>query len=89
MRVLRRSVSSVLVGAAIALACSSDDAPDPTELPGWVECTDPRPEMCTRDYRPVCGLRDDGELVTGSNGCTACSDPRIRGHRPGACPGDS
>ena len=23
-------------------------------------CADPRPQMCTRDYRPACGLRRDG-----------------------------
>ena len=61
-----------------------------------IECMDPRPEMCTQDYRPVCGLRDTGircvttpcdstEWETYSNGCSACSDASVERYRPGAC----
>ncbi len=48
-------------------------------------CTEPRPEICTMDYRPVCAQHEDGTLKTYSNGCTACSDPAVIGHREGAC----
>jgi arsenite methyltransferase len=63
-----------------------------------VTCTEPRRPMCTREYRPVCALRDTGircvtepcptvEWKTYTNGCTACANPDVIGHRPNACDG--
>jgi len=49
-------------------------------------CADPRPQMCTRDYRPACGLRRDGSRRTYGNACTACSDPEVVVQSAGACP---
>ena len=48
-------------------------------------CTDPRPEVCTMDYRPVCAERKDDSHKTYSNGCTACSDHEVIGYREGEC----
>jgi len=87
----------------VLVACAGSDSPESAArpamdpLPGYTECEDPRSEMCTREYRPVCAKRDTGircvttpcdstEWVTRSNDCTACSDPSVLGHRPGACP---
>ena len=64
---------------------------------GVVECKDPRPEMCTQHYDPVCATRDNGvrcvttpcdstETATYSNGCMACADPAVFYHIKGACP---
>ena len=50
-----------------------------------VACTEPRPEVCTQDYQPVCAVLRDGSLRTYSNGCSACSDPAVTGYREGAC----
>ena len=49
-------------------------------------CADPRPQMCTRDYRPACGLRRDGTRQTYGNACSACSDPDVVTQAAGACP---
>lgn len=61
------------------------------------ECTEPRPEACTREYMPVCAERDTGvrciappcdeatEWATYSNGCTACADADVYRYRDGAC----
>ena len=49
-------------------------------------CADPRPQMCTRDYRPACGLRRDGSRKTYGNACSACSDPEVVTQAAGACP---
>ncbi len=56
-------------------------------------CAQPRPEMCTREYRATCGVRRDGTRRNYGNACTACADSRRRepgtgalsvaGHRPG------
>ncbi|AXF85831.1 hypothetical protein DTO96_101571 [Ephemeroptericola cinctiostellae] len=61
-----------------------------------VACQEPRPEICTRDYRPVCAIRDTGircvttpcpstELKTYSNACSACSDATVMGFTQGTC----
>ena len=81
-------------GAAIAGDLAADPPMKPTNM---VRCAEPRPEVCTREYRPVCALRDTGkrclappcegatEWVTRPNACDACTDPKVIGHRPGAC----
>lgn len=48
-------------------------------------CTEPRPQICTMDYQPVCAQLQDGTFETYSNGCTACADPVVTGYREGAC----
>lgn len=77
--------------------CAGDPLPS-AELPaGLAHCADPRPELCTQDYRPVCGLRDTGvrcvttpcestERVTYGNACAACSNPGVAGYTEGVCP---
>ncbi|MFT4249835.1 MAG: I78 family peptidase inhibitor [Candidatus Woesearchaeota archaeon] len=42
---------------------------------------DNRPEVCTREYMPVCGDYN----VTYSNSCVACSNENVTYHTPGAC----
>jgi len=49
-------------------------------------CADPRPQMCTREYRPACGLHRDGSRKTYGNPCAACSDPGVVSQAAGACP---
>lgn len=49
-------------------------------------CADPRPQMCTRDYRPACGVLRDGSRKTFSNACSACADADVMSQAAGACP---
>ncbi|MES0349936.1 MAG: hypothetical protein ABUK19_04375 [Desulfobacteria bacterium] len=49
-------------------------------------CADPRPEICTQEYIPVCGQLRGGDTRTYSNGCTACSDKSVVSYVPGKCP---
>jgi len=51
----------------------------------FITCPEPRPQICTREYNPVCARLQDGSVKTYATGCTACSDPAVRGYRPGAC----
>lgn len=60
-------------------------APESLSVAGG-PCADPRPQTCTRDYRPACGLRRDGTHMTYGNACTACSDPQVVTQAAGACP---
>ena len=61
-----------------------------------VVCSEPRPQICTHDYKPVCASRDTGircvttpcpttENITYSNGCAACSDKRVISYQSGSC----
>lgn len=75
-----------LVGGTLALwlaGCASEPVVTPAAYD--VACEDPRPEICTMDYRPVCAVHADGSESTAANGCGACSDPAVIGYRNGAC----
>lgn len=48
-------------------------------------CDTPRPEICTMNYLPVCGVSDSGNRKTFSNGCVACSSLSVIGFEQGSC----
>ena len=48
-------------------------------------CIDPRPQVCTMNYLPVCGILEDNSKKTYSNACSACSDGNVVGYNKGAC----
>jgi len=91
----------VIVSCSFVFACQSYKKPSveikpPPPVANAIQCKDPRPQVCTREYKPVCATRDTGvrcvttpcpstELVTKSNACTACSDKKVYSHVPGAC----
>ncbi len=49
------------------------------------QCQEPRPQVCTSDYMPVCGQLAAGLHKTYPNGCTACVDPAVSAFRPASC----
>jgi hypothetical protein len=72
--------------------------PAPSPRASSVTCSDPRPEICTQQYQPVCAQVDTGvrcikapcpsaESRTFPNGCAACTDPKVLGYVEGACRG--
>jgi len=75
----------------LSVACATynekNDINDINE-PGALDliiCEEPRPQICTREYDPVCASLKDGNTKTGSTGCTACSDQEVVGYKKGAC----
>ncbi len=87
----------------IVVACQSTPVPSDVVTPqkpspsNYTQCTEPRPQICTREYRPVCATKDTGircvttpcpstEKSTYATGCVACSDPKVHGYEMGACP---
>lgn len=87
-----------LAALVALLALGGCSKPDDVEA-SLRQCESPRPQFCTREYRPVCGLRDTGvrcitepcpstELNTYGNACDACSDESVRGYTEGACDGE-
>jgi len=82
------AIYAVWVVAVAGPGCSGPGAePDEAEADpaGWVRCEAPRPEICTREYRPVCARLQDGGWKTYATGCTACADEAVVGWNEGAC----
>lgn len=52
---------------------------------GLKQCTEPRPEVCTMEYAPVCGTDNKGETQTYATGCTACADAQVVAYHEGEC----
>jgi hypothetical protein len=79
----------LLVAVTSGCAATGDPPPPRDDSPDLVACSDPRPQMCTMQYDPVCARLGSGDTAAWksySNGCTACSNPAVSAYRPGgAC----
>ena len=81
MNSLRPWVLQVLGLLFILGGCES-----PTQLSQLEErCMEPRAQVCTREYQPVCGLDGTGQWQEYGNGCTACADAQVLGYNRGQC----
>lgn len=78
----------------VAAAAGANPPVSLTGAEGFVQCKDPRPEICYEVFSPVCAVRDTGvrcittpcpstEQATYGNDCQACSDKRVLGFQPG------
>lgn len=90
---------SMTLMLTVLVGCGHAADEPPSKALALTKCSDPRPQMCTMDYRPVCAQRDTGircvkapcpssEWKTYSNGCSACSDADVSGYRGGSCDED-
>jgi len=99
----RWNLPLLLLLAACSQAPVASEPPPPADPPKQeqknepVACTNPRPQVCTAIYAPVCATRDTGvrcikapcpseEQVTKASSCTACSDPKVISYVDGECP---
>lgn len=79
-------ITGLLVTLLLSLAGCAYDQAKPTPVEGLsTACIEPRPQICTMDYTPVCAELVNGEVKTYSNGCSACADANVVSHRPAAC----
>jgi len=77
---------ALLATALFLSACAADPQKQPEAAAlGMTECENPRPEICTMDYTPVCGQLISGEEKTYANGCSACSVTNVIGYKAGEC----
>ncbi|WP_288363231.1 hypothetical protein [uncultured Spongiibacter sp.] len=77
-------------------ACSTPPVQSDASREGFIHCESPRSEICTREYRPVCGHLDSQiQCVTQpcaapthktyGNACSACADEAVVGYEFGSC----
>lgn len=56
------------------------------DTPKATMCPETRPQMCTKEYRPVCATLSDGSQRTYSTGCTSCADHDVVSFVANPCP---
>ena len=76
----------ISIACLVLSACATGSSDKMQVAPGATVCEDPRPQVCTMDYRPVCGTLKDGSMKTYSNGCGACADVEVVSWVENACP---
>jgi hypothetical protein len=75
-----------LIVTGLYLASITGCTPQPVISPDdMTMCSNPRPEICTMEYEPVCGYSANDEPRSFASACTACSDITVIGYRPGEC----
>jgi hypothetical protein len=70
----------VAIGALMIALGLAGCAEMPTSMAPSVEvtqCKDPRPMICTMEYRPVCASLKAGGTATYPSGCNACADVAV------------
>lgn len=74
-----------LMGALVSACAVYSEKGTRSSVSEQTVCEDPRPQICTSEYNPVCASYKDGSKKTASTGCTACSEPEVTGYTMGAC----
>ena len=72
----------------LSISCASYSEKNDINEPGATDvilCEEPRPQICTREYNPVCATLQDGSSKTYATGCTSCSDSSVRAYQAGEC----
>ncbi|MCB1704483.1 MAG: hypothetical protein KDI17_06455 [Halioglobus sp.] len=68
-----------LAASLLLVACA-------TQPQATTECSEPRSLVCTREFRPTCGVLKTGGTREFASPCTACADEAVTGYIPGPCP---
>jgi hypothetical protein len=89
---IRRQIRVVaLCGIVVLLQAGGSADPEPQQTrqtersPKVVQCMEPRPQICTMEYLPVCADLRAGAKRSYASGCVACSDANVVGYRPDRC----
>lgn len=83
-----RSVLPICL-AVLLSACNMTSTPAPVSeaqpLSDATACAEPRPQVCTMEYNPVCAELQSGGRGDYSSPCNACADVAVSGYLNGAC----
>lgn len=88
MKALSSWVGMAFTLAVLLSGCAqTTGSGDPETVSGstTTSCTDPRPMVCTMEYRPVCAALVAGTEKTYPSGCNACADVAVASWRDGPC----
>ncbi len=88
-----------IVAILVASCAAQQKAQSSSPKTDFKACPEQRPQICTREYMPVCATRDTGvrcvttpcpssEQKTYSNGCESCADKKVLGYISNACEQD-
>jgi len=80
-------IKALVVVSFLSVAACAHDSDKNEKLVTY--CKEPRPEICTMNYTPVCGLVEDKTVKTFGNACGACGDKKVSQHIPGECQADA
>jgi hypothetical protein len=84
MKQAMKKRSFLITAILLVAACGSTQQPVTLKMETF-KCPEVRPEICTMDYNPVCGISSDGSFKTYSNSCNACTDPKVTSYYLGVC----
>lgn len=76
----------VFCAAVVLSGCAGGPGQQPIGAELIETCASPRPEVCTREYRPVCAVMADKSRKQYANACEACADPQVTGFIIAGCP---
>ena len=66
--------------------CLASPPPQPSLQTTGTVCSEPRPQVCTMEYAPVCASVAAGGRKSYSSGCNACADDSVSSFEQGPCP---
>jgi len=76
----------------VTTACASNVVSEKEQKnmnPNVSYCKEPRPQLCTMEYAPVCGLVANKAVKTYGNACSACGDINVKQYVKGECQSDA
>ena len=74
----------IILGALLAIVLTGcQTQPVPILV---TQCADPRPQVCTMEYAPVCADLAEGGTRQYASACNACADSMVSGYLQGECP---
>jgi len=88
---------TTIILVASCISTKTKESPQKVIKPvTYQKCTKPRPQVCTREYKPVCATIDadircikspcpSTKKRTYATACTACADPKVYGYVVGLC----
>ena len=81
----RLLILSSFMSLTACVVYSKPDGPKAPVKHDMIACEMPRPEVCSREFRPVCGLHNDGKYKTYATACSACSNKQTTSYYKGVC----